>query len=175
VREQVLKDIEYRAIKFPELSDLIAPIRSTYTSELLDNRTASGSLVEAVVDMLLIQPVNWDRVVSSLTKALPSFSANQSGISPCMRLLNFGPGTGLMRSAEKAYKIGGGVSVDLTSDVVRSGEKKPKQEPVAIVGMAVNMPGAPNTAKLWELLEQGINTCSEVINTSFPQCDSKLI
>ena len=36
------------------------------------------------------------------------------------------------------------------------------QEPIAIVGMAVNMPGAPSASKLWELLEQGINTIAEV-------------
>ncbi|THU84464.1 ketoacyl-synt-domain-containing protein [Dendrothele bispora CBS 962.96] len=33
---------------------------------------------------------------------------------------------------------------------------------IAIVGMAVNLPGAPNTAKLWEVLEKGINTCTEI-------------
>ena len=60
VRELVLKDIQYRSIKFPEFCHLIAPIRSTYTGELLDSRTISGSLVQAVVDMILIQPVNWD-------------------------------------------------------------------------------------------------------------------
>jgi hypothetical protein len=69
-----------------------------------------------------------------------------------------------MRSTEKVFKICNGVSVDLTSNDAHGGEKKPKQEPIAIVGMAVNMPGAPNTAKLWEVLEQGINTCSEVID-----------
>jgi len=164
VREQVLKDIKHRAIKFPEFSGLIAPIRSTNTGELLDSRTTSGLLVEAVVDMLLVQPVNWDRVVSSLANALP-ISDIEFGNSPCIRLLNFGPGTGLMRSTEKSCKLSGGISVDLIVDAARVDERKPKQEPIAIVGMAVNMPGAPNTTKLWEVLEKGINTCSEVCNS----------
>ena len=37
-----------------------------------------------------------------------------------------------------------------------------KQEPIAIVGMAVNMPGAPNVGRLWEILKDGSNTVEEV-------------
>jgi hypothetical protein len=37
-----------------------------------------------------------------------------------------------------------------------------KQEPIAIVGMAVNMPGAPNVGQLWEILANGSNTVEEV-------------
>jgi hypothetical protein len=116
--------------------------------------------------MLLLQPVNWDLVVSTLAKALAAVPVAELDISPRMRLLNFGPGTGLMRSTGKAFKNGHGVSVDLTLDGGYCGERKPKQGPIAIVGMAVNIPGAPNTAKLWEVLEHGINTCSEVIHFS---------
>ncbi|KAF5348957.1 hypothetical protein D9758_014210 [Tetrapyrgos nigripes] len=36
------------------------------------------------------------------------------------------------------------------------------QPDIAIVGMAVNLPGAPNVAKLWEVLEKGINTVIEI-------------
>jgi hypothetical protein len=38
----------------------------------------------------------------------------------------------------------------------------PLMEPIAVVGMAVNMPGAPNIDKLWELLHKGENTLSQV-------------
>ena len=37
-----------------------------------------------------------------------------------------------------------------------------KQEPIAIIGMAVNMPGAPNVGRLWEILANGSNTVEEV-------------
>ncbi|KAF9025638.1 hypothetical protein BDZ89DRAFT_1161644 [Hymenopellis radicata] len=52
-------------------------------------------------------------------------------------------------------------------DSPSSSLRPPKQEPIAIVGMAVNMPGAPNVSKLWEVLEQGINTISEVPESRF--------
>lgn len=37
-----------------------------------------------------------------------------------------------------------------------------QKEPIAIVGMAVNFPGAPNVAKLWRVLEEGISTIRKV-------------
>ncbi|KAG7094535.1 Type I Iterative PKS [Marasmius oreades] len=46
-------------------------------------------------------------------------------------------------------------------------EIPPKHEPIAIVGMAINMPGSPDVAKLWEVLERGINTISEIPSTRF--------
>jgi len=104
--------------------------------------------------MVLIQPVNWNRVASSLAEAWSTFSATELHIShSCIHLLNFGPGTGLVRND------------------VHDGKTQPKQEPIAIVGMTVNMPGAPNTAKLWEVLKQGINTCSEIPESSFKVID----
>jgi hypothetical protein len=130
--------------------------------------------------MVLIQPINWNRVASSLAEAWSTFSATELDIShSCIRLLNFGPGTGLVRSTEKLFKIHNWTSIDLTSDDVHDGKTQPKQEPIAIVGMTVNMPGAPNTAKLWEVLKQGINTCSEVNHYSFnvqiPESSFKVI
>ena len=38
----------------------------------------------------------------------------------------------------------------------------PIMEPIAIVGMAVNMPSAPNIERLWELLHNGESTLSQV-------------
>jgi len=119
--------------------------------------------------MILIQPVNWDRVVSSLATTLSTAPTTKPDLSPSIRLLNFGPGTGLVRSTQRAFKIGNTVYLDLTSGDTwgNGGERKAKQAPIAIVGMSVNMPGAPNTAGLWEVLERGINTCSEVTRFSF--------
>lgn len=159
-REQVLRDVAARAIRFPNFSDLIAPIRSTHTGELL-NSTTAGSLVEAVVDMLLVQPVNWALAISSLVR--------EAGDGASVRLLNYGPGTGLMRTTEKALAGTDFHIVDLTGGAESpSDEPKAKHEPIAIVGMAINMPGAPDKAKLWELLEQGINTCTEVYFRLYP-------
>jgi len=154
-REQILADVTRRNIEFPDFSDIKVPIRSTFTGENLTKDMTSGSLVELVVDMLLTQPVNWNQVVSELVKTLP--------IDSSVRFLNVGPGSGLIRSMERPFSRERVCSLDLTiSDTKGTQHGKPKQEPIAVVGMAVNMPGAPNVSKLWEVLEQGINTIAEV-------------
>ncbi len=148
-RKAVLADAERRDIQFPRLEDIRVPIRSSFTGEAIHAKSADGqSLLELVVDMILTQPVNWDLVSSAVAKvSLPA----------SVRILNLGPGSGLMKSLAK--DLGDVSTLDLSvSDLPHP----PKQEPIAIVGMAVNMPGAPNVAKLWEVLEQGINTISEV-------------
>ncbi|KAF4596739.1 Type I Iterative Polyketide synthase (PKS) [Pleurotus pulmonarius] len=164
VRQEVLSDVARRDIKFPNYSDIIVPIRSTFTGGVLDKKVTDGTLVDAVLDMVLTQPVNWDLVVDGLVKSAP--------VDIPVRLLNVGPGTGLTRSMERSFPKDIVSSLDLTSvNNESSGEAKSKQEPIAIVGMAVNMPGARDASKLWELLEKGINTISEVPEHRFKVSD----
>jgi hypothetical protein len=154
-RERVLADVVSRNIQFPTFSDIKIPLRSTSTGDVITKNNATGTLLELVVDMLLTQPVNWNLVVEKVVEASP-------GDIP-IRLLNVGPGAGLTRSMERAFPRGRVITTDLTiANAKRHQETRVKQEPIAITGMAVNMPGAPNVSKLWEILEQGINTVSEV-------------
>jgi hypothetical protein len=153
-RQEVLADVVRRGIKFPNFADLKVPIQSTFSGESLTRRMPQGNLVELVIDMILTQPVNWDLVTSKMLESLPD--------TVSVRLLNFGPGTGLLKTMERAFPRKRVSSVDVTrGPQTQTSHVRAKQEPIAIVGMAVNMPGAPNTAKLWEVLENGINTISE--------------
>lgn len=154
-REDVLADVASRHIQFPDFSDIKVPLRSTLTGDVITKNNATGSLLALVVDMLLTQPVNWNLVIEKVVEASP-------GDIP-IRLLNIGPGAGLTRSLQRAFPHGRVTSVDLTAaNAKRRQETRVKQEPIAIIGMAVNMPGAPNVSKLWEILDQGINTVAEV-------------
>ncbi|KAF7337824.1 Non-reducing polyketide synthase terA [Mycena venus] len=157
-RDAVLADISRRGIKFPGFEDLKMPIQSTFSGDFLSRRTPpQGSrLIELVVDMILTQPVNWDLVMVKMVESLPD--------TVSVRFLNFGPGTGLLKAIKRAFPTQERVSsVDVTRCVQASAPHvRAKQEPIAIVGMAVNLPGAPNTAKLWEVLENGLNTLSNI-------------
>ncbi|KAJ6454535.1 putative polyketide synthase [Mycena vitilis] len=155
VRQQIIKDIARRGIKFPDFQDLKAAIRSTYTGEVL---SGPASLVELVVDMIVIQPGNWNVVVQKLVQA-----AQDEAI---INVLNFGPGRAPLKALDRAFA--GRVS---SRDAQRGGHVVAKQEPIAIVGMSVNLPSAPNTDKLWEVLENGINTISEVPEHRFKISD----
>ncbi|KAJ7022589.1 putative polyketide synthase [Mycena alexandri] len=155
-REEVIADVARRGIRFPEFADLNVPILSTFSGDFLTSRITRGSLVEVVIDMILTQPVNWDLVVAKIIQSVPDPSS--------VRLLNFGPGTGLLKTLERAFPQGRVSDIDVTRGTrpVDSGHVRAKHEPIAIVGMAVNLPGAPNTTKLWEVLQNGINTVSEI-------------
>ncbi|KAI0036587.1 polyketide synthase [Vararia minispora EC-137] len=158
VRDDVIADVSRRGIRFPTHSDLSAPIISTLTGQSLSEAELSGrTLVEAVLDLILIQPVNWDKVIQSVV-------STAGALRGVVRLVGVGPGSGLVRSIERAFPQGRAALLDLTA--VRKEDMtmdtKPVREPIAIVGMAVNMPGAPDTRRLWAVLEEGLNTISEI-------------
>lgn len=155
-RERVLSDLADRGVQFPSFSDIKIPLRSTYTGELIRNDgVGASSLLEAVVDMILTQPINWTKVAAATLAALPE--------NEPVRILGIGPGTGIMRSLERTFGKRLTSSLDVSAVKSAATEKPhPTQEPIAIVGMAVNMPGAPDVSMLWEVLEKGLNTISEV-------------
>jgi hypothetical protein len=107
--------------------------------------------------MILIQKVNWDKVTSSVAESIPN---NETA-----HLVNVGPGSGLMRSMEKAFRNSGLMTYNIVLDDTKKTtilEPPSSEEYIAVVGMAVNMPGAPSSSKLWEILEEGMNTVTEV-------------
>jgi acyl transferase domain-containing protein len=153
VREEVIEDLRRRKIRFPTYNDIIYPIRSTFTAEILVSKTY-GSLVQDIVDMVLLQRVNWDKVINAVAQSIPE---NQTA-----HLVNVGPGSGLIRSMEKALRGSAFVAHHVAFTDAKTIIPEPAQDGVAIIGMAVNMPGARNTSKLWKILEEGINTVMEV-------------
>ena len=153
-RTLVLADIQRRTIRFPDFRDLNIPVRSSWTGRTIDAMTSSGSLIENVVDMLLLHPVNWDIVSRHI------WDCRKTPIC----FVNVGPGTGLVHNMAKGFPSGDVSILDLASaDTPLPGIlREPfQQESIAIVGMAVNVPGARNTS-LWDLLEAGMNTIAEV-------------
>lgn len=118
--------------------------------------------------MILLERVEFVDTLRSVGHATHDFKLDT------LEILNFGPGTGLARVAMRALKerVPRSVAVSL-NDVssaaatpTSSAKAKPAQvdgqEPIAIVGMAVNFPGARDTQELWNVLEKGINTVEEV-------------
>ena len=146
----MLCDIRNRGIKFPTRDALKVPIVSTFAG-VFD--TASVPLVEEVVDMILIQVADWDQVTSSTVERLKSLRRP-------IELLNVGPGDTLANDLQRQISAAG-LDVYLR-DISTSLSMSPVLEPIAIVGMAVNMPSAPNADRLWELLHNGDNTLSQV-------------
>ncbi|KAF5350379.1 hypothetical protein D9758_012473 [Tetrapyrgos nigripes] len=166
LRNEILADVQRRSVSFPDFSDMRIPIRSSFTGELLDpSCNNSTSLIESVINMVVVEPVNWDRVISSLVH-----STSLSNAAQPITFINFGPGNGIVRSMEKSFPKGHTSIIDISTKSNLVAETTPANA-IAIVGMAVNMPGAPNTTKLWEVLENGINTVAEIPEHRFQISD----
>ncbi|KAG1732441.1 putative polyketide synthase [Suillus paluster] len=156
VHAQVLADVGRHSIRFPEFSDLKYPVFSTISGKHLLPGSGHSSLVDAVLDMIIVSPVDWMSVVQGLGSSAPSDAPIQ--------VLNFGPSSGLLRTLEKSLSAAKIICTDVTVCGNPDGTTgyNPKQEPIAIVGMALRMPGAKTANDLWEILERGINTVSEI-------------
>ncbi|KIJ60216.1 polyketide synthase [Hydnomerulius pinastri MD-312] len=160
-RERVLSDVTKRNIRFPDYHDLLCPLRSTISGTLATfSRHEYPSLVHHVVDMVLIRPVNWDVVAKEVAHSVPPDIE--------LQVVNIGPSSGSVRALEKALPDMvlrcADAATALRDDAAAS---SPKQEPIAIVGMAAHAPGALNTSELWEILEKGISTVSKIPEDRF--------
>lgn len=140
----------------------------THTGNAISGNLSGKDLVERVLDMILLERVEFDGALRSVGHAIHDRKPDT------LQILNFGPGTGLARAAMRALKerIPRTLAISMndvssaTATPVPSAKAKPAevdgQEPIAIVGMAVNFPGARDTQELWNVLEKGINTVEEV-------------
>jgi len=163
-----MDDLLRRNIKFPSLSQTVIPMRSTVDGRLLSPATCPDkSLLEIVVDQVLIDCVNWDKTVGAMITV--ATRRVERSVDEQVIVVNFGPGTGAVFQAQKPpHPRISLLDLSHTSDaaITFANKKPPRFKPedgIAIVGMGVNMPGAADPNELWKLLEEGLNTVSEVI------------
>ncbi|KAG8214315.1 putative polyketide synthase [Butyriboletus roseoflavus] len=159
-RDQILADIRRRHIRFPDYQDLRCPLRSTISGDIAKLSSDYPSLVDLVIDMVLVQPVNWDLVAKKVASVVPA----EMGLLA----INIGPGSSTLRALERVVPECALRCIDATLDTCGDVPPTPaKQEPIAIIGMAAHAPGAANTGQLWEVLERDINTVSKIPDDRF--------
>ncbi|KZT07803.1 ketoacyl-synt-domain-containing protein [Laetiporus sulphureus 93-53] len=174
VKDAVMLSVAQRKIRFPSYEDLCFPMRSTVDGATIDttHHSLDRSLVEDVLNMILLEPVNFDYVVRALRSDM---SSSQQDTRP--HLVNLGPGSGLWRSVARALNDLDPITFDWTAEAESTvpsanvprtvAPQRPHQEPIAIVGMAANFPGASETSTLWEVLKKGLNTVQEIPGSRF--------
>ncbi|TFY63793.1 hypothetical protein EVJ58_g3045 [Rhodofomes roseus] len=157
-RERVLADLRRRNVQFPAYGDLRRSLRSSIDGSLIDSlhHTSGSTLVEDVLDMLLLHPVNFDKVVEGIRIDLSTKDVQS------IRLVNLGPVDAV--DWPPPTSVSDVISVPRQPSIA---ERHFQKEPIAIVGMALNFPGAPNAAELWRVLEEGVNTVSEIPSERF--------
>ena len=102
---------------------------------------------------MVTQPVEMD-------PAVPNATANLSHVP--VHIVNIGLETNLSPNIEHASSLQSFQTEKRSYLDKHVSDANLKQGPIAIIGMAVNMPGAPNVGRLWEILANGSNTVEEV-------------
>ncbi|KAL4246221.1 hypothetical protein ABKN59_009371 [Abortiporus biennis] len=190
VRDLVMDDIHKRCIHFPSYNDLRSPILSTFTGGQLSSDTSSicGSLlVGDILDMILVHPINFDKILEHLNDDLASrFPLEPLGLeSPSFKVevVNFGPGMSLAKTILRSVPKLGGCAVEMLdhhqSLQTSSSLSLPNAassanrgsgvavDSIAIIGMAIEFPGAKDVDGLWDVLEKGLNTVSDIPSSRF--------
>ena len=155
VREALLKDVASRRICFPTFQDLFVPVRSSFDGGIVNGSLCDQPLIQSIVDMVLVQPVNWEAVVNCTVASIPSCSE--------VELLNVDISKTLLKGFENSlphHCISDFRYFDLKNEDGFPTARA--QVPIAIVGMAVKMPGAESVDELWNTLTKGLNTLETV-------------
>ncbi|KAI5118611.1 hypothetical protein M0805_008042 [Coniferiporia weirii] len=149
-------------------------LHDTYTGRNVSDELRGEQLIERVLEMIFLERIEFTSILESLSERIEREKEAE--------ILNFGPGAGLARAAMRALKecapdaslVLNDVSVFTAIPALPTSArgnlttaKMDGQDPIAIVGMAVNFPGARNTDELWQVLEQSINTVEEIPQSRF--------
>ncbi|CAK4016278.1 polyketide synthase [Lecanosticta acicola] len=123
-------------------------------------------VVTSILEHILLQATRWDNVQAAIaTKANDYVAAYSKPIA----ILNFGPGYGFSPRLD-------GLNLSHHASVSNVAANAPSQkhadegflpDDIAIVGMAVDLPGAPDYETLWRNLCDGVNTCTEIPTSRF--------
>ena len=163
LRQQLVEDLRRRLPSFSAPLVVVAPVFSTIDGKAI--RFPAPSSLEVVCnilfDMILLEPVDWQAVQIGIISTIEQSTA---GKQASCEILNFGPGYGMSRSK---HTLPDNVQI---KDVSSANSHQPLEttsaafadDDIAIVGIGIDLPGAPNVATLWDNLSGGVNSCSEV-------------
>ncbi|KAB8270005.1 hypothetical protein BDV30DRAFT_250996 [Aspergillus minisclerotigenes] len=123
-------------------------------------------LCEKLLEMMILEPVDWVAVEDNVLAAIKQPA---TAVDASFEILNFGPGYGISGAR---YTLPDNVNIVAASIA----EPRPSLQDasgilssndIAIVGMGVDLPGAPNTDALWQNLVEGVNSCVEIPSSRF--------
>jgi hypothetical protein len=158
VLEQILCDADHRGIRFPQLSSLRTPLRSSAGGKLISATDSDASLIHIVLHSVMVECVDWhvtwDRI-STYT------GQNEPSINSTPELFAFGP------YSPSLFPSAGAKSNTLIKIIDRSRINENTTtlwppESIAIVGMAVDFPEGSDKDAFWNTLDTGVNTVQKV-------------
>ncbi|KAF9631050.1 conidial yellow pigment biosynthesis polyketide synthase [Lasiodiplodia theobromae] len=165
-QRQVLDDVQRRGINFPAWEGLQVPVRSTCDGEYLNAAGHGVSLLEAALQSILVQPVDW-WLASQKLVSFANVRLNED-INLSYRVLALGPNAKSLLRALKENKSRDRLHI---ADGISNVESAPSPNDIAIVGMSANFPRGKGTAELWDTLEKGLSALQEIPPSRFQISD----
>lgn len=154
---QLLKEFEKRKLAFPSQRDLLVPIISTIDGSLIQP-TEDGSstdLLSQILDMVLMECTNWVSVEDVIVSLAHEARRQGRGV---LTVCNYGPSNGALTRPKEVPEH---VEV-LDAALEMCTENTSQESDIAVVGMGLDLPGAPDPETLWRNLMNRVNSCSEV-------------
>ncbi|EKG09551.1 hypothetical protein MPH_13401 [Macrophomina phaseolina MS6] len=168
VRASTMQDLETRPLQLSTAITTAAPLCSAASGEWLafPKPAPLRDLVAVALDWIFLYPVDWVAVQKTVV-------AKAGQEKTPAEILNFGPGYGVSTTAAQPLPTGVCIVDKSAAGPASSASCSDSAPPtlsghdIAIVGMAVDAPGAPDAETLWKNLESGVNTCSEIPASRF--------
>ena len=165
IKDQVCEDIRRENIEFPNLNDLIVPIRSSFDGSLLTLDGPQKELALWVVEHLLIHPVDWIATAESIYTATATLHYGEN--TEHQDIFCFGP------SSESLFAE---IRTRDRQNIFRLHDMSPfkpkvehqaepsiiRDDDIAIVGMGVHLPKGRGEEELWRTLSEGLSAVSQV-------------
>lgn len=161
VKAKILADCAKRGIVYPSFADLKVPIYYGKPVPTTNQATLEHSTLEFILDLILVRPVDW---LSAQQQIFADIAIGDDGALATKDVLNFGPGYGVSRSEARGKRNVQVLDASIGPEALDPAQDKTNtsDDDIAIVGMAVDLPGAPDTEGLWKVLRDEINMVSEV-------------
>ncbi|KAL6711554.1 polyketide beta-ketoacyl-synthase [Coniothyrium glycines] len=163
---EVLKDVERRDIEFPGWGSLRFAVRSAMDGNCLTRQTSSMSLLETILDHILVKRVDWRTTATKLMQETLE-RINLDVASRC-RVLAMGPNSKSLLRAMDSSPTNARLRVVVFDSKPGDG---PQPDDIAIVGISINYPSGKNLDSLWEVLENRLNLVEEIPSTRFAVAD----
>ncbi|OAA52231.1 Beta-ketoacyl synthase [Beauveria brongniartii RCEF 3172] len=168
VRDLVIADLNRQDELLRAKVELSAPIFSTKTGKplALSSVTTLEEVACAILDLIFIEKVDWLNLQQSIVS-----QTSQDALDRPINIVNYGPGLGMAPSAfPQAQETD--VCIRDAAKISKGSSKNPgvsrlAWDDIAIVGMAVELPGASDADTLWQNLVDGYQACSEIPSSRF--------
>lgn len=155
-KTEILEDVARRVIGFPNWEHLVLPIRSTSNGTYITQNEHQTSVLETVLDLMLMQPVEWQKLsVSLVTDAEKKLE--QDSLSS-YQILAIGPNAKSLLPAMRGSRHPRLNVTNMTSASINNFTS----DDIAIVGMGVNFPSGDGVSQFWNTIKEGLNVVSEV-------------